>query len=293
MATCRNIILVKHKKRNYAPVADALLKLANKENYDFGYLVQETKETKKYDNAIIFHNSLKDLNTFVGKIKSKRIGWWVGDYKPVETLVEQKISDKLTHIFLSSRALVQSYKEHFNIPSYWMPLCGADGFDRKRGRIVDWNVLFIGDVRKGVHEDRTKYLNPLKEFNLKIISKEGITKDMLFLYKNTPINISLSKNADGTTSNRLFNILCAGGFVLVQYFPGIEELFENGRDLVWFYDKDQLRAQVMYYLKNPYERKQIAKNGYNLYMKKHTAKHRIQNMFDIMEGKTQEFHGYN
>ncbi|MEM2144980.1 MAG: glycosyltransferase, partial [Candidatus Jordarchaeaceae archaeon] len=43
----------------------------------------------------------------------------------------------------------------------------------------------------------------------------------------------------GFTSGRTFRTLMSGAFLLIRYFPGIENLFLNRRHLVWFYSDEE------------------------------------------------------
>jgi len=65
----------------------------------------------------------------------------------------------------------------------------------------------------------------------------------------------------GFTSVRVFRALTTGSFVLIKYFPGIENLFENHIHLVWFHSDEEALRLIDYYLKNDDEREKIAQNG--------------------------------
>lgn len=283
-----NIVLFDTWKKQYKPVADAIIKNSKREGFDVGSL--DEKIGKKYDNAIVYVNRKSLINKTIKQcVRADRIGWWMGDY--VED-PDSYLDDSITHIFISSRNLIPVYERTFKRPTYYMPLCGVEGKSEKI-RDVTWDILFIGRLEGTIpHRQRKKYFAELGGFNFKLINGEGDTKDKKYLYKNTPINISISRYADGSTSNRLFDILASGGFALVRYFPGLEELFENRKDLVWFTNEKEMVRLVKYYLQHGKERKKIAEAGHQTYLKKHTARHRIKNILDIMEGKTKEFYGY-
>lgn len=65
------------------------------------------------------------------------------------------------------------------------------------------------------------------------------------------INLNFTEG-DGT-SDRLFKLMAAGGFVLCQYFRGLEEMFRIGRDLDVFSCPRELQLKVQHYLDNPME----------------------------------------
>jgi spore maturation protein CgeB len=94
--------------------------------------------------------------------------------------------------------------------------------------------------------------------------------------------LAISPQYIGYTSNRLYNILASGGFCLTLWFPGIEDLFENKKHLVWFKTPEEAVKLARYYMEHPLEREKIAKQGHKEYLSKHTAQKRLDYMFDIL-----------
>ena len=73
------------------------------------------------------------------------------------------------------------------------------------------------------------------------------------------ININVSTS--GGASDRIFKVLAAGGFLLTSDWVGRDKLFEDGKHLVVFKDKNDLQEKISYYLSNENKRDEIAKNG--------------------------------
>jgi hypothetical protein len=63
------------------------------------------------------------------------------------------------------------------------------------------------------------------------------------------------------TSVRTFRSLMSGAFVLIRYFPGMEDLFINHKHLAWFKSHEEGLELIDYYLKRDQEREDIARNG--------------------------------
>ncbi len=82
-------------------------------------------------------------------------------------------------------------------------------------------------------------------------------------------------------SNRVWLTLGWGGFLLQEYVEGLERLFENHRHLVWFRDLKEGLHLAERYLKYPYERHRIAREGYRLVHGQHTYRHRLQEMLRV------------
>jgi spore maturation protein CgeB len=62
----------------------------------------------------------------------------------------------------------------------------------------------------------------------------------------------------------------SGAFLLIRYFPGVENIFVNHRHLVWFHSDDEGLRLIEYYLTNSDEREQIARQGHT-YLSEHTG----------------------
>lgn len=79
---------------------------------------------------------------------------------------------------------------------------------------------------------------------------------------------------------RVFEIMGAGGFQLVDYKKKLEELFNVEKEMVYYKNEDDLLEKVGYYIENEDERKKIAERGMDAVKKKHTYKHRAQVILD-------------
>ena len=80
----------------------------------------------------------------------------------------------------------------------------------------------------------------------------------------------------------MYNILASKGFCLVMWFPGLEDLFENHKHLVWFTSYGEALSLAKRYLANPDEREKIRKSGHAEYLANHTAAHRVDTMLEAM-----------
>ena len=145
----------------------------------------------------------------------------------------------------------------------------------------NWDITFIGNI--GAKHSRKKYINILKATK-KHITTFGIHSEHAFvdenemktIFRKSKINLNFtgiqySQNSVlmQNISNRIreikgrpFEIASVGGFVLSEYFPGIESLFEIGKEIDVFYNSDDLIGKVNFYLNNDSLREEIAFNGF-------------------------------
>jgi len=113
------------------------------------------------------------------------------------------------------------------------------------------DICFIGALRP----DRAAYAKAVGAENITGVYNEDHSR----VVSETKINLNFTE-VDGT-SNRLYKLMAAGGFVLTTPWRGIEEDFEIGKDLDMFNSPANLKERAEYYLEHEYERNKIAKWG--------------------------------
>lgn len=74
---------------------------------------------------------------------------------------------------------------------------------------------------------------------------------------------------------RAFEIAGIGGFQLIDWRPGLDQLFKDGEELVSFRNIDELHTKIKFYLANSTERMRIAENGKRRALSEHTYEHRL------------------
>jgi spore maturation protein CgeB len=77
-------------------------------------------------------------------------------------------------------------------------------------------------------------------------------------------------------SNRTWITLGCGGFLLTNYSPRLETIFENRKHLVWYNSTDECVELARHYLAHPEERLQIARAGCEYAHQNHTYRHRAE-----------------
>jgi hypothetical protein len=92
---------------------------------------------------------------------------------------------------------------------------------------------------------------------------------------------SYRNDVPGYWSNRVYQDLAGGGFVLHAEVEGLERYFKPGVHLDTWADEGELFEKIDYYLSNPRTREQIARAGHREVMKKHTWCTRAEEMWEI------------
>jgi hypothetical protein len=100
------------------------------------------------------------------------------------------------------------------------------------------------------------------------------------VYNSTKIVISVNHYNDiyKYFSDRQLISMATGTLVLCHYIPGLEEYFENKKDLVWFNSADECVELCKYYLNNPEEANEIGKNAALKILKEHTYFERVKEL---------------
>lgn len=88
---------------------------------------------------------------------------------------------------------------------------------------------------------------------------------------------------------RAFEIAGIGGFQLIDWRPGLGQLFEDGTELVSFYSMTDLRGKIDYYLQQPGHRAEIARRGRARAMRDHTFGSRLALLRDTLLGSAEGF----
>ena len=107
--------------------------------------------------------------------------------------------------------------------------------------------------------------------------------EMPLVFKQSKINLNITMCSIQTgLSQRIFDILGCGGFLLTNYQGEIPEYFEIGKDLDCYESIDECREKVACYLANEDLRMEIAENGYQKVKAMHTYQIRIARILKIV-----------
>lgn len=221
---------------------------------------------------------------------------------PLQNLIinPKKIGPLLDYIFLTNVGQIQDYKNGYEVENvYYMAQACTPSFHHSVNLKKKYDITFVGamDEKEWQHKERTKLIRKISH-HYDINLRSDVRNNIAELYSSSKIvfgaDLTYGKPYSPylCCSNRIFIALGCGAFYICQYFPGLERLAENHKHLVWFKTEKELFELIDYYLSNDDEREKIRKNAEELAHSKHTYVHRIQNILDIIDGKTKEFYGF-
>lgn len=138
----------------------------------------------------------------------------------------------------------------------------------------------------GNHFDVHLYTNSPSDYLQNVQVHHGVNyyTDMnkIFYLSKINLNITLPSIETGIPQ-RVLDIMGCGGFVLTNYQPEIEELFEIGKEIEVFHTIDELIEKCNYYLTHEKERLTIAINGYKKIRTSFSYSQKLQKMISIMQ----------
>lgn len=141
------------------------------------------------------------------------------------------------------------------------------------------DVSFVGNLVKA---GRRRYVDALQADGIRVElcgfgTAAGIVshEQMVSLFNRSRINLNftdaeepgLLMYADTRATpvrqlkGRVTEIALTGGFVLTEYAPGLEEMYEIGREIAVFHDAGELADKIRWYLVHESERTSIAEAG--------------------------------
>lgn len=109
------------------------------------------------------------------------------------------------------------------------------------------------------------------------------TKAKAVLAAKINLNTLLPSEIFGLNA-RTFEVAGIGGFQIMQWRPGLNQLFDYGKEIVSFRNFDELIGKIGFYLARPEERDQIARAGSERAFSDHTYSLRINLLLETIFG---------
>ena len=107
--------------------------------------------------------------------------------------------------------------------------------------------------------------------------------DMPKIFKCSKINLNITaKTIRSGLSQRIFDVMGAGGFLITNYQAELPNYFDIGKDLVVYDSEADLLQKCDYYLNHEQERVAIARSGYEKVKKYHTFELRFEKMIQML-----------
>lgn len=195
----------------------------------------------------------------------------------------------------------QKYFEARGINHHWlMPAVFEEGCymaEPNKDPKLQGDVIFVGAGAEYGHPEwpyRHQLVKWLEENYGSRYQKYGHPqrvvreRELNQLYANAKISIGDSVNIGfkhrNYTSDRLFESMGRGAFTIYPRIQGIEELFEDGKEIIWYDygDFQGLKDKIDHYLTHDDEREAIRKAGFEKVKREHTYRQRMDEIFNVV-----------
>lgn len=178
-------------------------------------------------------------------------------------------------------------------PCQFLPITPDDKTFKPMETEKTIDVLFVGTPHSKPRVELLKYLvkNEVKirihgdgdwPKELKSYVKPGIfDKDFVKVLNQAKIvlNINIINDVPLYFSDRYFQPMTVKTVGLNMYVPKLEEMFEDGKHMVFYKDKEDCLEKINELLKDDAKRKTVSEEGYKLFKEKYTLKHMLDQMF--------------
>lgn len=160
-----------------------------------------------------------------------------------------------------------------------------------------YNLVFVGQYTRR----REDYFSQVAKMGLDIWGYARWKKSLLanhyrgqlsavaikdtFHQSKIVLNMTTSESENGFIAANLrnFEVTGAQSFLLTQTNEAIQQLFQDGKEIICFTDKADLLAKASYYLEHDRERESIARAGWVRVTKDHSYEQRLREMFQLLE----------
>lgn len=263
----------------------------------FGNVVVTKKDERKYKADISFVGRLYNKRGFeeiFSNGEKKYLDEAEGVLKEIQCIWDKKTSlyDKVSDDLISFASSKESNKT-------WGFYCIDKRYYFESMRLArkcnEIERLYILNELSQKHQVVLYTDNTDKKILPKVIFKPWVDywTEMPKVFYVSKINLNItSRSIESGIPQRIWDIMAVGGFCLTNYQPEIEEYFDIGKDIEVYYDLNDLKQKIEYYLSHEDERIQIAINGYKKVRDKHTLTMRVEKMLSYIFSNNIEGNNY-
>ena len=218
---------------------------------------------------------------------------WFG-LKRQKDLNKDPVYKYIQYFFTVDKKMAEWFNENTQVKGIYLP-AGVYGPEASFSpRKFQRDIVFVGS--KTYHEEweyRPKlinwlsmnYRNGFEHYgNDGLAAVRGIKLNRLYASTKVVIGDSLCPNFTYTHywSDRIYETLGRGGFLIHPFIPGLEEEFEDKKHVVFYeYNNfEQLKELIDYYLVNEEEREAIRKAGHELVKSRYTYTNRWETILE-------------
>lgn len=213
------------------------------------------------------------------------------------SIYHAQMSEIVDRIYISNRTHIQMNRQKGHANFEYMPCPTDPNIFNPRAVEKVYDVCFIGNNNSATRLSLLKRI--ATRFDL-VVAGNGWSgtglKEIGTVYgeqfseicSKSRILIGLIRDGwaglEAYFSNRTVNVLATGSFLIQRYSPGLETVFENQRDMVWYRSENELFEQIDYFLDHSEERERIGLKGREKVLRRYTYSISISRILDGVGG---------
>lgn len=209
--------------------------------------------------------------------------------------------------FFKDPYIVHCMKDILSFPAYYLPECFNPERHWLPAEAIGHDAAYQCDITTAgnQHSWRVALFNKLSDYDIKVWGSPG----PLWMVKRGPMSrMHQGRGVYNQDKARAFrgakivlnnlhygeiwgvNVRCfeaagAGAFQMLDWRPGIGQLFEDGKELITYSNFADLKLKIDYWLPREEERRSIADAGMRRAHKEHTYALRLGLLLDTLAGK--------
>ncbi len=216
----------------------------------------------------------------ISGFRGPRVFWTVDSHCNLAEHQAQVKRQKITHLLSSTEAFLEAYDAPVKA---WFPNCYDDTLIRPMPEVEKQNSIgFCGNLN-----NRGPWLDHIDLYFKPLISP-AVKRDIFVIGQAMvqAINsymIHFNRNIALDLNYRTFETAGCGTLLLTNQTPGLEKLFDIGREIVTYETGEDVLRMIRHLLENPEEREAIAAAGYARAKRDHTYLERAKLLCHILE----------
>lgn len=191
-----------------------------------------------------------------------------------DNIIENCLSEKVMHEFESLVPDIQNPEESADSKRYKIAhfVIGSDLAYRER-------VITLSTLASYYNVDLYTLSDTSDLKNVNVRGSANTFTEMPIIFNKSRVNLNITMRPIITgLSQRIYDVLSCGGFLLTNYQQELPELFDIGTELDCYSSQEELVEKAAYYLTHDEIRQKIALNGFEKIKQCHTFEHRFKTM---------------
>jgi hypothetical protein len=187
------------------------------------------------------------------------------------------------HVFCNQlRAVEEFYRD--GVKAQWLPhAVEPQAYPNAPVSIKKYDIGFVGFL---TFTKRVEMLDRMFREFPNFWYGQRLFEECAEIYRKSRIVFNTAAVDD--LNMRLWEATATGAFLLTEWVPTLDHVFEDGKHLVSYRTMDEAIEKAHYYLAHEDEREAIAKAGMEHTLSCGTYKHRIEEMLRVVSGQPME-----